>query len=134
MFARVLGPYLVIVPIAGVFRASQMQALMSGFEASALWPWVLGAFVLLLGLIVVALHSSWADPPAVIVSVVGWLMVLRGVLLLAFPAAFMSAANAVIGTGVAWRVGYAILALIGLYLTCIGWSPAPQRRESGASV
>jgi hypothetical protein len=36
----------------------------------------------------------------------------------------MSAANAVIGTGAVWRIGYGVLALLGVYLTVVGWRPA----------
>ncbi len=127
LFARVLGPFLVVVPLTAALRAPQMQTLLADFEANPLWPWVVGAYVFLLGLVVVALHSSWTSPAAVIVSALGWLLVLRGVLLMAFPAAFMAAANAVIGAGLVWRIGYAALALVGLYLTWVGWRPAGRR-------
>lgn len=127
LFARVLGPFLVVVPLTAALRAPQMQTLLADFEANPLWPWVVGAYVFLLGLVVVALHSSWTNPAAVIVSALGWLLVLRGVLLMAFPAAFMAAANAVIGAGLVWRIGYAALALVGLYLTWVGWRPAGRR-------
>lgn len=121
IFARVIGPYFVVVPVTAAVRASDMQKLLTDVEASPVWPWFGGAITVLCGLIVVALHPYWDNPPAVIVSALGWLMVLRGVLLLAFPAALMSAANAVIGTGAVWRVTYAILTLIGIYLTAVGW-------------
>lgn len=77
-FARILGPFLTIVPLTAAIRASEMQTLLSDFEAEPVWSWVVGAFVLLLGLTVVALHTSWANPPAAIISFVGWAMVLRG--------------------------------------------------------
>ena len=80
------------------------------------------AFILLLGLIVVALHQVWTNPVAVIVSALGWLLVVRGAAA-GFPAAFISAANAVIGTGVVWRIGYVGVACLGLYLTWSGWRP-----------
>lgn len=127
LFARVLGPFLIVVPLAAALRAPQMQSLLADFEANPLWPWVVGAYVLVLGLVVVALHSSWNSPPAVIISALGWLLVLRGVLLMVFPTAFMAAANAVIGAGLAWRIGYVGLALVGLYLTAVGWWPARRR-------
>lgn len=127
LFARVLGPFLVVVPLTAALRAPQMQTLLADFEANPLWPWVVGAYVLVLGLVVVALHTSWSSPAAVIISALGWLMVLRGVLLLAFPAAFMAAANAVIGVGLVWRIGYIGLALAGLYLTWVGWRPTAGR-------
>lgn len=129
-FARVLGPFLIIVPLAAAIRAPKMHTLLADFGANPLWPWVVGAFVLVLGLIVVGLHTSWSNPPAVIISVVGWLLVLRGFVLLAFPEAFMTAANAVIGANLAWRIGYVVLALVGLYLTYVGWSPAEKRAEA----
>lgn len=135
MFARVIGPYFVIVPLTAALRVPDMEKLLSDFEGSPAWAWFGGAITLLLGLVVVALHPYWTDPPAVIVSALGWLLVLRGVLLLAFPAALISAANAVIGTGPVWRIGYALLGLLGLYLTVVGWrSPVPQRSPSHTSA
>jgi len=132
-FARVLGPFLMIVPLAAAVRAPKMHTLLEDFAANPLWPWVVGAFILVLGLIVVAVHTSWSNPPAVVISVVGWLLELRGVVLLAFPEAFMTAANAVIGANLAWRIGYVALALIGLYLTYVGWRPAPERATAPVS-
>lgn len=125
MFARILGPYLVIAPLTGALRAPQMQTLLSDFQADPLWSWVVGAFVLLFGLTVVAMHNVWTNPPAVIISLLGWLIVLRGALLMAFPAAFVSAADAVIGTGPVWRIGFVGLAAVGLYLSFVGWRPRP---------
>lgn len=54
MFARVLGPFLVIVDLLAVVRSPDTQAVLSEFESNSLWSWVAGAFVVLFGLIVVA--------------------------------------------------------------------------------
>ncbi|MCB1265806.1 MAG: hypothetical protein KDB56_14740 [Mycobacterium sp.] len=121
LLARVLGPFLVLVPVTAAARAPQMQTMLTDFESNPLWPWIVGAFILLLGLIIVALHQVWTDPVAIAVSALGWLLVVRGVVLLVFPAAFVSAANAVIGTGVVWQIGYVGVACLGLYLTWAGW-------------
>lgn len=131
VFARVFGPYLGIAALTAALRGEQTQALLSDFSANPLWSWVLGAFVLLIGLAVVALHNSWANPPAVIISALGWLIVVRGALLMAFPEAFVSAADAVLGAGPAWRIGFVGLALLGLYLTVVGWRP--RHTPSGAA-
>ncbi|HEY2448021.1 MAG TPA: hypothetical protein VGI49_04250, partial [Mycobacterium sp.] len=61
-----------------------------------------------------------------IVSLLGWLVVLRGVLLLAFPAAFTSMANSVMDLGALWRGVCIVFAAIGLYLTYVGWAPATR--------
>jgi glucose uptake protein GlcU len=129
MFARVLGPLLFIACTTAVVRGPDMRALLSDFAANALWPWVTGALVLAGGLIIVALHQHWRGAAAFIVSLSGWLMVLRGVLLLAFPATFESMANSVVNMGALWRGVCIVLAAIGLYLTYVGWAPATRPHE-----
>jgi hypothetical protein len=133
MFARVLGPFLVIVSITAAARAAEMPALISDFRANALWSWVAGPFVLIAGLVMIALHSYWRSPAAIVVSVLGWLVALRGLLLLAFPAAFISMANSMIDMGSLWRAVCIGFAAIGLYLAYVGWMPAPRRSPSQAA-
>jgi hypothetical protein len=133
MFARVLGPFFVIACITAIVRAADMRAVVSDFGANPLWSWIGGAFVLIGGLIVVALHQYWRGLAAVIVSLLGWLVALRGLLLLAFPTAFMSMANSVIDAGALWRTICICFAAIGLYLTYVGWMPAPSRPTSHAA-
>ena len=130
MFARVLGPYLVIVTITAAVRASHMRALLGEFGANSAWPWVTGALVLLCGLVVIALHPYWRGATAVIVSVLGWLTALKGLFLLAFPQAYLSTAGSALDAVTWWRAAYVVLALVGLYLTLIGWAPAPSRPTS----
>ena len=126
MFARVLGPFLLIVCFTAAVRTLDVRALIADFAANALWPWVAGAFVLLGGLIIVALHQIWRGVAAIIVSLLGWLVVLRGLLLLAFPSTFISMANSVAGMGPLWRGVCIVFAAIGLYLTYVGWAPATK--------
>jgi hypothetical protein len=132
LFARALGPFFVIVTVTAVARASDMRTLLSDFEANPVWPWVTGAFLLMGGLVVIALHQYWRSTAAVIVSVLGWVITLRGLFLLAFPQTFMSAANAAIGKGALWVTVDLFVAVVGLYLTYVGWNPAPSRPVSQA--
>jgi hypothetical protein len=126
MFARVLGPFMVIVGLTAILRSSHMRSLVSEFAASALWAWVAGAFVLLGGLIVVSLHQYWHGLAAIIVSVIGWLFVLRGVLLLAFPDTFVSLANNMMDATGWWMAACIVFVLIGLYLGYVGWVHEPH--------
>ncbi len=133
LFARALGPFLVIADATAVARASDMQTLLSQFEANSLWTWVTGAFILLFGLMVVAAHPYWRGPAAIIVSLLGWLITLRGLLLFAFPQAFVSAANSMIGAQAWWVAACVVFALVGLYLTYVGWAPLPDRPKAQAA-
>jgi hypothetical protein len=57
LFARALGPYLVIAPGIIAIRAADMGALASDFFQSALFVWFTGAFLLFGGLQIIAFHQ-----------------------------------------------------------------------------
>ncbi len=127
MFARVMGPFVVIITSTALARSSDMRTLLTEFRASSVWPWVTGAFVLLTGLVVVALHQYWQGAAAIIVSLLGWVTSLKGFFLLAFPQSYLSFASTALDTGTGWRAGFIAMALVGLYLTFVGWVQAPSR-------
>jgi hypothetical protein len=125
MFARVMGPFLTIVPTTVAIRGSYMQTLFTEFKANPMWPWLYGAILLIGGLFIIAFHQYWRGPAAIIVSLVGWFFAIRGVLLLTVPQAYNAAGNAVYSSGasaVIW-VLFVCLASAGLYLTYVGWKP-----------
>ncbi|MGH3560917.1 MAG: hypothetical protein ACRDTN_03720 [Mycobacterium sp.] len=78
---------------------------------------------LLAGLVVVALHPYWRGVAAISVSTMGWLATLKGLLLVAFPTTLLSVPPATIDTVNWWRAVYIAFALLGLYLTYVGWAP-----------
>ena len=84
-FARVIGPWLVIVPGIIVLRASEMGALASEFFKSGLFVWFAGALLLFGGLLIIAFHQYWSNVAAVLISLFGWILALRGVVLMAAP-------------------------------------------------
>lgn len=79
------------------------------------------------GRIIIALHQHWRGAAAVIVSLFGWFLAIRGVLLLTVPGAYDSAADTLTGPATYTAVlgVFVIVALAGLYLTYAGWIAAP---------
>ena len=94
-FARVLGPWLVLIPGIIAMRVQAMAPLAADFFKSDLFVWFAGALLVFGGLLIIAFHQYWRSPAAVILSVVGWIMALRGVLLLTVPQVYKAAGNAV---------------------------------------
>ncbi len=127
MFARVLGPFFTIVMIAAMARFADMRQLLSEFTASVVWPYVTGVFILAGGIAIVAFHQIWRGAAAIIVSVLGWLLVARGILLIAFPSVFASIADRMIGATAGWIAAFVVMTLVGLYLTYVGWKLVPHR-------
>lgn len=128
MFARVLGPFLVLVIAVALGRFAALRDLLSQVVADPALMWVGGAFTLLTGLIVIALHPYWRGAAAITVSVLGWATALKGVSLMAFPDASTSFATSAIDATPVAVISYIVVGLIGVYLTYVGWAPA--RSES----
>jgi hypothetical protein len=83
--------------------------------------WTLGALLLLGGVIIIANHQYWSSVAAALVSGFGWFLAVRGVMLLAFPNLMARGATAAAASPFAVQVGFGLLAVLGLYLTFVGW-------------
>jgi len=123
-FARVIGPWLVIVPGIIAVRAPDMAALASEFFKSPLFVWFAGALLLFTGLLIIAFHQYWSSVAAVLISLFGWILALRGLVLMAAPEAYQRVAAALDST-VLVRFIFGILVAIGLYLTYVSWLAKP---------
>ncbi|CAJ1497863.1 hypothetical protein [[Mycobacterium] holstebronense] len=124
-FARVLGPFIAVVPAIIAVRAGSIGDQLSSFSADPMWPWVLGALLFGGGLFIIAFHQYWRGVAAVIISLFGWFLLLRGFVLLAAPQLIVKGAEAATGTSsgaiATVRAGFGLLALCGVYLTYVGW-------------
>lgn len=125
-FARVIGPWLVIVPGVIVLRASAMDALASEFFKSGLFEWFAGALLLFGGLLIIAFHQVWSNVAAVLISLFGWILALRGLVLMAAPELYERAAMSMDATPLV-RLLFGVLVAIGLYLTYVGWLAKSSR-------
>lgn len=131
--ARILGPFVTVLAAVGIARGASMGELLKAFESSPVWSWVVGAFVLLIGITVVALHSQWRGPTAIVVSVLGWLIVIRGFMLLAFPNVVTTIATRTLGVQTFWQFVMVLMIIVGVYLSLMGWMPESRSARGAAS-
>jgi hypothetical protein len=124
-FARVIGPFLVIVPGIIAMRAPNMGTILSGFFGNEVIVWFAGALLLFGGLLIIALHQYWYSLSAILISLFGWFLALRGVVLLAAPQLIERGAAASLNFVPVVQMGFGVLALIGLWLTYTGWIASP---------
>lgn len=120
-FARVIGPWLVLVPGIIMVRAPDMGVLASAFFENVLFVWFAGALLLFGGLLIIALHQYWSSASAVLISLFGWFLALRGLVLMAAPQLMERGVALSTGAMPLVRIGFGALVLIGLYLTYVGW-------------
>jgi hypothetical protein len=84
---RPAGPFLVIVPAIIAVRAPSMGMMLSAFFENDALVWITGSLLLFGGLLIIAHHQYWSSPAAILISLFGWFLALRGLVLLARTAA-----------------------------------------------
>lgn len=129
-FARVIGPFLVLVPGILVIRAHAIGAILAAFFQSEALVWVLGSLLLFCGLLIIAYHQYWSNPAAILISLFGWFLGLRGLALLAAPQLIAEGATAAMNDLSLVRMGFSVLVLAGFWLTYVGWIAKPPASAS----
>jgi len=120
-FARVIGPWLAIAPGIIVVRMPDMAVLAAAFFDNVLFAWFAGALLLISGLLIIAFHQYWSSVAAVMISLFGWFLTLRGLVLMAAPQLIERGTAASMGAVTLVRLFFGALVVIGLYLTYVGW-------------
>src|SRR5262245_13004557 len=86
-FARVIGPFVALSTLIIAIRLPDLSGLLDDLFTNTGLPWILGAMMLIGGLIIIAFHQYWRSPSAVLISLFGWFVALRGLTMMAFPTA-----------------------------------------------
>jgi hypothetical protein len=92
----------------------------SEFFKNDLFEWFAGAMLLFGGLFIIAFHQYWSSVAAIMISLFGWVLALRGLVLMAAPELYQRAGMAV-GTILFVYLIFGFLVAVGAYLTYVGW-------------
>ena len=113
--AEAIGLYMIIVGIGGLVSPSRWRAMMDDLDRSPGLVMALGFPVFVVGAALVLIHSIWTDPLAVIVSLIGYVALFEGALLLATPAPLLRMGRRAVRFTRLWA-GISILLGILLFL------------------
>ena len=119
--ARMFGLYIIIMGTILLCRRNIFIKFMEDFSKNYAVSFLTGIITLIIGLAIVLTHNIWVMNWTVIITLVGWAALIKGVWFLAFPdsiskfASFYSEAKV-------FGVIHAIIALLfGAYLTYMGF-------------
>lgn len=132
-FARVLGPFVAIATVIVAIRLPDLDDLGNDLFSNAALPWILGAAMLIMGLVVIACHQYWSGPTAVLISLFGWFVALRGLLMMAWPSLIQEGASNTVDNGsllLGARIFFLLLTAMGLWLTYVGWVVRPPDEDA----
>jgi hypothetical protein len=86
--AVLMGTTLVILGIT-VFNKPYFNAVMTDLANSKGLVWITGLVTFVMGMVIVALHNVWSADWRVIITLLGWLTVIKGAVILLFPSSML---------------------------------------------
>jgi hypothetical protein len=130
--ARLVGPFLVVMGLGLLVNGDVYQTMAGQFLQSLALIYVSGLLAFVAGLAIVNTHNVWAADWRVIITILGWLGMLGGVMRIVFPQVVEQ-----VGTNMLAHRGYIIgawivLLVLGLWLSYAGYLEKPTRSATNA--
>ncbi len=119
--ARIVGPLLVIVGAVVLARFNDMTLLIPGILGDGPLTFITGVFTLICGLVLIAAHHHWSSAPAIAISLLAVLTIVRGITLLFAPSLLTGLVHTFLNLGPGALVAGAISLILGAWLTFVGW-------------
>ena len=122
LIAGLIGPTLVAIAAGMLLNLASFPALAEQVSRDPALIFVSGILLFVAGLAIVRAHNIWAGSWSVLVTVLGWLAVLSGLVRIVFPtwlAAIVAGLGQNTGLITAWAV---VLLVLGAFLSFKGYS------------
>lgn len=121
--AQVIGCYLFLLSLAMLVHQQRFKKVSSDLLSNAALITLSGTVKLALGLMLVIDHNIWVADWPVAITLVGWILLIQGIMKLFFPEAFAKMSKDLHGKPVHTLLCWARL-VIGIYLIWAGFSQA----------
>lgn len=119
--AQVLGVLFFLVSLAMLLHQQRFKKIMSDFLSDAPLVNFTGALSILFGMLILACHNVWVADWPVLITLIGWFVLLQGALRVFFPDSFAKMTKDML-TKQTYLIWSWIWLLIGLYLIWVGFS------------
>lgn len=83
--AKVIGLYLLIVSIALLTNQQQFTLAINNLINNSALMFVIGFFTIILGILLVVSHNVWEMNWRILITLIGWIALLKGISILIFP-------------------------------------------------
>jgi hypothetical protein len=119
--AQIIGVYLVFIGLVLLTRYNELRHIVIEAFNNRVIIFVGGIFTLSVGLIIVLIHNTWEASPAVIITILGWLTVLKSLLYLFLPQRTLARLAQFINNRAIYVIGGILSLFVGTYLAAIGF-------------
>ncbi|MEE9452341.1 MAG: hypothetical protein V3V61_06260 [Gammaproteobacteria bacterium] len=120
--AKIIGLYCVITALAMLFHGKRFKALASEFVGSPALLNLSGILALIIGLILVVMHDVWILAWPLIITLLSWVILLKGMAMLFTPTAIIEVGKKMDTCNVFYYTSAGITLIIGVTLCYFGFA------------
>lgn len=121
LLARFIGPYIIVIGIGLLLNLKYYQRVMEGFFKDPALVYITGLITFVVGLAVVLFHNIWAMDWRVIITLLGWNVLIKGIVLVVFPAAAAKITDKFVKNIKLVAIPWGIMLIIGIFLITKGY-------------
>ena len=121
VIAQILGPMYVIVAVGLFLNAPAYQRVFEEFLESPVLAYLGGLLALTFGLLVLAFHNVWRADWTLVVTLIGWMGLIKGTLLVVYPSAVIRLSRPLLARPARLRIWAAVPLTLGLFLSVKGY-------------
>jgi len=117
--ARIFGLYMLAAGIGVALNSANMFKMLEEIRQNAFAFYLGGLIAFAIGAAIVSVHNDFSGPLAIFISLIGWVALAEGVIMLAFPKVMQAFADkmlGLIGSGKVWGIAVAALGVVLLVL------------------
>ena len=119
--ARLIGPVALTIGIALLINRAGFRALANDFMASPALMFLAGVITLPAGLAIVLTHNVWTADWRVLITLLGWLALLSGIVRIVWPGATAAKGRRMLTNPMTLLAGAAIYIAAGAVLCFFGY-------------
>ena len=119
--AQIIGLLFCIDAVGVLVNTAFYRRIVEEFIESPALCYLGGILALFFGLFILNFNNAWTADWTVIITIIGWLSVVKGVLLIVFPNVFLQLSNWMRKGDAVMRYMGIIYLLLGLFLTFKGF-------------
>ena len=119
--AKVLGPYCVIAGLGILMNRQDINKYVDDFMSITGLRYLGAILALIFGLLIVNTHNVWAISWVVFITIIGWIALIKGIILFMFPKWLVKVARIYQNNGTLLTINCGLIILLGVFLSVKGY-------------
>ena len=121
IISRILGPMFIIIGIGILVNIKNYQKMIGDFISNSALVYIGGVMSLLFGLLILAFHNVWEANLAVLITIFGWLGLVKGIVLIVLPKAMIGLCEVYQEKSAPMAVHSVIVIILGALISYMGF-------------